>query len=394
LPNAISITKRHFPDIKHLGDITKLNGGNIPPVQVIAFGSPCQSFSVAGTRTGFAGKSGMFMEAIRIIKEMRFATNGRYPELVLFENVPGLLSSGGNGRDYKTVLEAFTGGEISMPESGRWASAGMVRGRGVNLAWSIKDASKHFRVPQRRRRLFLVCDFTGSGQRAAQILFITKSLSGYFAARKGEKEGTAAYIERSVGGAGAVDVIDANGEISRVYSENGICNPDLILCAGSPQANADILTNLCPTIVSVMHKNTPYIVHPEISGTLCASGAGMSRPAGMASETDLCIVVASLDCKSLNENKELSGTMQSKCAGGYSFNYQNPIRTGCVIRRLTPIECERLMSLPDGYTEYGHDGRLISDSARYQALGNSIVVNVLAYIMQNIAEQLKNEGKE
>jgi len=166
------------------------------------------------------------------------------------------------------------------------------------------------------------------------------------------------------------------------------------MCAGSPQANASVISGLCPTLASVAYKNGPYIVHPEISGTLCASGAGLSRPAGMASETDLCIAVAALDCRNLNETGGLSGTLQSKCGGGYSLNYQNPVRTGHIIRRLLPMECERLMSLPDGYTEFGHDGRLISDSARYQALGNSIVVNVLAYIMQNIAESMKADEKE
>jgi len=577
LPNAISITKRHFPDMEHLGDITKLDGGKIPPVRIIAFGSPCVSFSIAGPRTGFLGKSQIFMEAIRIIREMRCATHGKYPELCLFENVPGILSSGGHGRDYKTVLEAFTESKIPMPQSGRWANAGMVRGRGLNLAWIIKDASKHFRVPQRRRRLYLVCDFTGSGQRAAQILFITKSLSGYFAAREGQGEGTAAYAESRAGSAGGGEStaeISCYGETGRGYWQDGIqtirahgenhpSRPSNVIVAASGQVNAEITENIAPTLT--IHHEQPYLcaekpypcaafmagqaknarsiaynesvsptlkgspsglnqipcvceptvycmcsdhsnsmkssnpnsgiyiaetsrtldqnggnpacqqggmmvvepqiartltargdsspcvdrgqnivaiqqkaqpdaraaansltpwdrqgkrifaesgvspalagadggggrnpagfvlaeTHPDVSGTLCASGAGLSRPAGMANETDLCVAV---DCRNLNENKT-SGTLQSKCTGGYSLNFINPVRTGYIIRRLTPTEAERLMSLPDGYTEYGHDGRLISDSARYQALGNSIVVNVLAYIMQNIAEELKN-GKE
>jgi DNA (cytosine-5)-methyltransferase 1 len=183
-------------------------------------------------------------------------------------------------------------------------------------------------------------------------------------------------------------------------------------------------------------------VHPAIAGTLCASGAGLSRPAGMASETDLCVVVpadepipihdkatrykgggptrnndgagnglgigksgqpmptitagdrhivAAVDCRNLNES-EVSGTLQSKSTGGYSLNYQNPVRTGYIIRRLVPTEAERLMSLPDDWTKYGHDGKLMSDSARYSMCGNSIVVNCLAYIMQNIADELRHRG--
>ena len=339
-------------------------------------------FSVAGTRTGFEGKSGLFMEAIRIIREMRTATYGSCPELILFENVPGLLSSGGDGSDYKTVLEAFTESEIPMPVSGRWAGAGMVGGCGFNLAWVIKDASKHFGVPQRRRRLFLVCDFTGSSQRAAKILFVTKSLPRYFAACAGEKERIAANAERGFGGAGSGMSFNSKTDHARckesIQANQGY-RSNSIMCAGSPQANAGMRSNLCPTLASVAYKNGPYIVHPSISGTLCASGAGLSRPAGMASETDLCVAIAALNCGGgLNENGKTSGSSRSG----------NRSQAGYVVRRLTPTECERLMGLPDGYTEYGSDGLLISDSARYQALGNSIVVNVLAYIMQNIAESI------
>ena len=314
------------------------------------------------------------MEAIRIIREMRYATNGRYPEIALFENVPGLLSSGENGSDYKTVLEAFTEGEIPIPRSGHWANAGMVRGKGLNLAWIIKDASKHFGVPQRRRRLFLVCDFTESGQRAAKILFITKSLSGYFAARERERKRIAAPAESSTGSAGG---------------DSGI------IVAASGQVNAELMDNLSPTLT--IHHEQPYLceassieTYPSLTGTLCASGAGLSRPAGMASETDLCVAAASVNCRNMIESSEISGTLQSKSEGGYSLNYQNPVRTGYIIRRLTPTEAERLMSLPDDWTKYDCGGKLMSDTARYQLCGNSIVVNVLAYIMQNIAECLKN----
>jgi hypothetical protein len=99
-------------------------------------------------------------------------------------------------------------------------------------------------------------------------------------------------------------------------------------------------------------------------------------------------LVAAVDCRNLCENNEMSGTLTAKETGGYSLNYVNPVRTDYVIRRLTPTECERLMAFPDGYTAVGHDGKIMSDSTRYQMLGNSIVVNVLTYIMQNIAEQL------
>lgn len=130
----ISITQRHFPDMAHLGDITKLDGGAIPPVHVLTFGSPCQNLSQIGNRTGLAGaKSGLFFHAIRIIQEMRKATNDLYPVISIWENVMGAFSS--NDRmDFRAVLSAFTDTEIPMPASGRWASAGMVRGGCPDLA--------------------------------------------------------------------------------------------------------------------------------------------------------------------------------------------------------------------------------------------------------------------
>lgn len=119
LPDAVSITTRHFPEMKHLGDILSLRGGEIPPVDIITFGSPCQGLSMAGKRQGLADeRSGLFSEAIRIIREMQEVTNHQYPKYAVWENVPGALSSN-RGYDFKAVLEAFTKTEIPFPPSGR-----------------------------------------------------------------------------------------------------------------------------------------------------------------------------------------------------------------------------------------------------------------------------------
>lgn len=166
----ISITRRHFPDMEHLGDITKLDGGKIPPVHVLTFGSPCQNLSQIGNRTGLAGvKSSLFFHAIRIIKEMRDATDGQFPAIAVWENVMGSLSS--NHRlDYAEVLRAFTDTAIPIPASGRWANAGMVRGPGVDLCWRLMDA-QYWAIPRlaRRQRIFLVAGF--GGRRTHEILF-------------------------------------------------------------------------------------------------------------------------------------------------------------------------------------------------------------------------------
>jgi DNA (cytosine-5)-methyltransferase 1 len=199
LPQAVSVTKRHFPNMAHVGDITKLNGGELPPVDIITFGSPCQDLSTAGKRAGIAGeRSSLFYEAIRIIDEMREATHGEYPKYAIWENVPGALSSGHpRGSDFRTVLEAFTKAEIPVPQSGCWANAGMVRSDGVNLAWRILN-SQYFGVPQRRRRIFLVASF-GAGC-PGEILFVEEGMRGHFAAGGEAEQGITSDVEGGIGG--------------------------------------------------------------------------------------------------------------------------------------------------------------------------------------------------
>ncbi len=430
VPACVSVTKRHFPDMAHAGDVTQLHGGKLPPVDIVTFGSPCQGLSLAGQRRGLADeRSGLFMEAIRIIDEMREATHGRYPRFALFENVPGALSSAG-GRDFAAVLQSFTKAKIPMPYSGRWANAGMVRGGGVDLAWCVYDA-QYFGTAQRRRRLFLVADFRGKS--AGEILFVPKSLRGYFEAGGTPRQGLAAFAEsgpdtaggeivvlNDQGGAsltversglsptlrsqthGNLPVVAAGFDLQQITSKTNrstlrpvqptLCETGQphVLTMATGQANAEVLADIAPTL-NCNHEQ-PLLVHPQIAGTLCASGAGLSRPAGMGSETDFCIVPAAVDCRNFRETQEISGTLQAKTAsGGYSLNYQNPIRIGCYVRRLTPLECERLQGFPDFWTEQG-GGRSISDTSRYQMLGNSIAVPCVAYIMQGIYHVLERRN--
>lgn len=191
---CIEITKRHFPKMEHLGDITQIDGGKIPPVDIISFGSPCQDLSTAGKQKGLSGeRSGLFLDAIRIIYEMRRATNGRYPTFVVWENVSGAFSSN-KGEDFRIVLEKITNADISMPASGKWATAGMVRGcrGGANVAWRLLD-SQYWGTPQRRKRIFLVGDFRA--ERAPQILFELESVLGYTETCAKERKGiTPAFV--------------------------------------------------------------------------------------------------------------------------------------------------------------------------------------------------------
>ncbi len=481
-PFPMSVSARHFPNMKQLGDVTKINGAEIEPVDIITFGSPCQDHSVAGRRAGFDGaRSGLFMEAIRIIDEMRAATNGLYPGFALWENVPGAFSSNG-GRDFRAAVGALIGCEVPMPASGGWATAGMVRGYGRSLAWRCFDA-QHWGVPQRRRRIFALADFRG--QRAPEILFERESVSGHPAEGGGEREGVAAGAEGGVGSAIAVRTaqtssngwgIDekvaytldlASGQAScspvafgpagggkgplvsveksltlAMGNDQTIFSPLPILEAGArtgasttdPRAGigigepGDPMYSLqagkqhneldmvvCVTgdktcgsedgagrgqpIVAFDHSRCP---EPSInvSPTLRACNNPNSAPNGSNSpaiaqcvttgtgrryDQETETLIASVDCRNLYENDNLSGTLQSKPGGGYSLNYQNPVRVGYRVRRLTPLECERLMGLPDNYTAGG------SDTARYKAIGNGIAIPPVRWIMRQIRRAIEDD---
>ena len=182
-PFPIRVTTKRLPFMKHYGDISTLDGGKIEPVDIITFGSPCQDMSVAGRRDGLDGsRSSLFYEAIRIIKEMRYATNGKYPRYIVWENVPGAFSSNG-GEDFKAVLEAVIdvaepNTQVPMPEKNRWPYADCYMGDGWSVAYRVLDA-QFWGVPQRRKRIYLVADF--AGRSAFDILFKSEGLSGYSA---------------------------------------------------------------------------------------------------------------------------------------------------------------------------------------------------------------------
>ena len=195
-PFPIRVTTKRLPFMKHLGDISTVSGADIAPVDIITFGSPCTDMSVAGKRAGLDGsQSCLFYEAVRIVKEMRCATNGEYPRFIVWENVPGAFSSN-KGEDFKAVLEAvcdLKGEGVSVPEppKGKWSSAGEIMADGFSLAWRVLDA-QFWGVPQRRKRIYLVADFAGGS--AGKVLFESEGVSGYSA------EGFRAW-QRAAGGA-------------------------------------------------------------------------------------------------------------------------------------------------------------------------------------------------
>jgi len=412
----LKVSQYHFPDMKHLGDICLINGAEIEPVDIITFGSPCQDLSVAGKREGMAGeRSGLFSQAIRIIREMQGATNGEYPRYAIWENVPGAFSSN-SGQDFRTVLEEITASEIPMPKSGKWANAGMVRGNGYSVAWRTLDA-QYWGVPQRRKRIFLVTDFRG--QRAPEILFECEGLPWNFTQSREAREEPAGRVRNGVETTSRINCTSEGiaGTVSSKWAKGTggpagdkhyslVCQP--IAFNGRQDPVYGQVTGAIDT-----DRATQCVLHPKVAGTICASGAGTNRPAGQGNETDLVFVIQSatmsgdkkqnglgvsdgpcytLDCRAdhavahsfplVGHGVYLEGgaaTLRSfhgDCGGGS----ETLVTQNYMVRRLMPIECERLMSMPDGWTNIPG----ASDTARYKSIGNSLVMNIADWIFSQI----------
>ena len=209
-PFPIRVTSVRFPNMTHLGNISEVRGAEIEPVDIITFGSPCQDMSVAGKREGLGGnRSSLFYEAIRIIKEMREATNGKYPRYIVWENVPGAFSSN-KGEDFRAVLTEICKVKeecVSVPKPAKWENAGRIMGEGFSIAWRLLDA-QYWGVPQRRQRIYLVADFDGGS--AGKILFESEGLSGYSAQGFKSWQDAANGITESVGETGSDSLMFEN----------------------------------------------------------------------------------------------------------------------------------------------------------------------------------------
>lgn len=206
-PFPIRVTTARFPGMKHLGDVTKINGAEIEPVDIITFGSPCQDLSIAGKQAGIhdGERSNLFFEAIRIIKEMRDVSANKYPRFAVWENVPGAFSSN-KGEDFRAVLQAFyniceAGICVPRHEGGRWKPSGCIVGNGFSIAWRVYNA-EYWGVPQRRKRIFLIADFRS--ECAGEILFEQKGVCWDSDESRKAKENASRFIKRNSDGDGWV----------------------------------------------------------------------------------------------------------------------------------------------------------------------------------------------
>lgn len=398
-PFPMKVSAIRFPDMVQHGDITKINGAEVEPVDIITGGSPCQDLSVAGKRAGLAGeRSGLFMEMVRVVREMREheKRNGRTgvdirPRFMVWENVPGAFSSN-KGEDFRAVLEetariADETAVIPGPPKGKWNTAGCIMGNGWSIAWRVLDA-QYWGVPQRRRRIYLVADF--GGQSAPEVLFKRKGLSRHIAESREAREGITADVEGSIGKAIA---IDSNCQDSRFKLTGGVV-PTLPAKAGTGGNNGPSVAVLpfdTTQITSPQNGNNPKYgdpchplaagAHPPaavincepsgIAGTVSSKWAkGTGGPAG---DEHYNLVVDEVA-------KPLSAQPQLK----HLEDMDTLITQRYSVRRLTPLECERLQDFPDGWTDIPG----ASDSARYKALGNSIAVCCAEYVLEGIKEAI------
>jgi DNA (cytosine-5)-methyltransferase 1 len=307
----------HWPDVPRWGDVSDVNGANLPPVDVITYGFPCQDLSVAGLRAGLDGdRSNLFFQAVRIIKEMRAATNGRYPTFAVAENVPGLLNADG-GSAMARVLDAL-------------AEAGA-----MVIEWCVLDA-QWFGVPQRRRRVFVAACFdSGVAGRCPDPLFpVAKSGSRNPPPCNQERETVAGPTSDSVGTDGIQRVTGTLAAGAHPGSYNG----------------QDAYNDMLIPFVKARRAQNP---------------------------DDYETWIADAPNPTLNEFD-----------GGDKRTTTAIVQPDLAVRRLTPLECERLQGFPDNHTLHRADGKTNSDSSRYKQCGNGVAAPVAKWIAEKLKDTL------
>lgn len=423
----------------HVGDITKLNGATLEPVNCITGGSPCQDLSIAGKREGLAGeRSGLFLEMVRVIKEMRQEDKKRgktginaRPRFVIWENVPGAFTSNG-GEDFRCVLEQFSRVAdetviIPRPENGKWQSAGCIVGDNFSLAWRTFDA-QYWGVPQRRKRIALVADF--GGQCAAEILFECEGLSGDIT--ESGKEGEGAASDAGAGIEKTSRAISFQERAGKPGGGKGILIQDERTGALSTLNNQPVCYGISSYDSNAMKSDNPHsgVYEADTSRTLDLNGGNTAcNQGGMAVVYRGDAITSPINasnpkpgdpCHTLTDDSRnyvvlenhpadsrvkisedgMVQTLSSRMGTGGNqvpVLHRHEANYG-IVRRLTPLECERLQGYPDNWTDIGEwvdskgKTRKPADAPRYKALGNSIALPQWQWIIDRMAAYLPEDA--
>lgn len=422
-PFPAAVTRIRFPATVQLGDVNKIDGAKIPPVDIVCAGSPCQGLSVAGRQKGLQDeRSGLFHIGINIVHRMREATGGKFPRFFLWENVPGAFSSN-QGMDFRAVLEAISQIELPMPYNRKWAKAGMVGGRGgiCDIAWRTLDA-QFFNLAQRRARVFLVADFRAGCRCADKILFEQKSLSRDTPSGREEGKGTAAGTESDFGKASGegLAVHPINLQIATRHKALGRGTGFGVGNNGDPAYTLEAEHSHGVAVYDMTHADE---VLRKVEG-----GKSNTLNARMGTGGNQVPVVFSFEGNGSRPSHHGDGWTDSGKSftlntierhavaygiGRDAFNQGRNAKFGITIeenkqptilakgagavceiasgaRRYTPRECERLQGLPDDFTLI--PDKTCSDAARYKALGNGMAQPCADFIIKRIAEIMRMEA--
>lgn len=413
------VLKHHWPEVPLWGDVSKLNGHDlvqeVGPFTMLTFGAPCQDFSIAGTRAGMDGeRSVLVLDALRIWEESG-------APFALYENVVGMLSSN-QGADFAGILSVFVGDAVAVPAKGWRGGGGIVRGRRGVAAWRVLDA-QYFGVPQRRRRVFVLGTRT-RGVDPAEVLSLLDGLSGHPPPRRATRQGVAADAGR-----GPALTFVMRGRDDGPSAECSFISPSLRTPVGG-SSHVNVVTydargngeGVGHNALTGDHQNrvTDYtaivlrnregkpgggkgpLLSPERSLTLGTANDQVvfmvDKQTGLSTEgvsptlkTDLSHQMGPiLAMASGQANAEVTEGI----APSLTLLHEAPIAfTPGVPRRLTPVECERLMGWPDAWTDVPDErGKPAPDTARYKACGNGVTSPVAAWIGFRLRAAL--EGKD
>lgn len=428
-PFPILVTTKNFPEMKHLGDINKLNGADLEPVTIIAGGSPCQDMSIAGKREGLDGsRSNLFREQIRIIKEMRESDRaaGRTgtqirPRYMVWENVPGAFSSN-KGKDFQAVLQEIVSitdeeSNVPLPPKGKWQTAGCIMGDHFTIAWRVLDA-QYWGVPQRRKRIYLVADF--GGNTAPKLLFEREGLSGNFTESREAWQRTAGDIKTGTHKTGTDDV-----ECYDISDRRRVDDKSATLSTHNTQTLFDP--------IPIADKATRYKGGGDTrNNDGSANGLGIGEP-GAPANTLTAADRHGVACFAQQAIGEYEESEKASCLKRMDYKDSTDlILWEYIIRRLTPLECCRLQGFPDNWAEelgiteptqedIDHwrevfrtqmeamgeskkektDNQICkwlkdpeSDSAKYKMWGNGIALPCAMFVMEGIAMILSREDTD